>query len=171
MAGKVNPIPEEYRGATPYLCVKEAARAIEFYKSAFGAREVMRMAQPDGRIGHAELRIGAAPIMLARRISGNEFSKSAIDRRHACQYSRLRRRCRFSREARDCRWSEAFESGGRSVLRRSRGCFRGSVWTLLVFRDAHRRRLARGNAKARSGTTWGLMKNAFALEPQAPRYC
>ena len=46
MAGKVNPIPEEYRGATPYLCVKEAARAIEFYKSAFGAREVMRMAQP-----------------------------------------------------------------------------------------------------------------------------
>ena len=65
MAGKVNPIPEEYRGATPYLCVKEAARAIEFYKNAFGAREVMRMAQPDGRIGHAELRIGAAPIMLA----------------------------------------------------------------------------------------------------------
>ena len=54
MAGKVNPIPEEYRGATPYLCVKEAARAIEFYKSAFGAREVMRMAQPDGRVGHAE---------------------------------------------------------------------------------------------------------------------
>jgi PhnB protein len=65
MAGKVNPIPEEYRGATPYLCVKEAARAIEFYKSAFGAREVMRMAQPDGRVGHAELRIGAAAIMLA----------------------------------------------------------------------------------------------------------
>jgi PhnB protein len=65
MAGKVNPIPEEYRGATPYLCVKEAARAIEFYKSAFDAREVLRMAQPDGRVGHAELRIGAAAIMLA----------------------------------------------------------------------------------------------------------
>ena len=65
MTGKVNPIPEEYRGATPYLSVKEAARAIEFYKKAFGAREVMRMPQPDGKIGHAEVRIGDAPIMLA----------------------------------------------------------------------------------------------------------
>jgi PhnB protein len=65
MAGKVNPIPEEYRGATPYLSVKDAGRAIEFYKNAFGAREVMRMAQPDGKIGHAEVRIGEAPIMLA----------------------------------------------------------------------------------------------------------
>lgn len=65
MNRKANPIPEEYRGATPYLSVKDAARAIEFYKKAFGAREVMRMPQPDGKIGHAELRIGAAPIMLA----------------------------------------------------------------------------------------------------------
>ncbi|HET8563976.1 MAG TPA: VOC family protein [Candidatus Binatia bacterium] len=65
MTGKVKPIPEEYRGATPYLSVKEAARAIEFYKKAFGAREVMRMPQPDGKIGHAEVRIGDAPIMLA----------------------------------------------------------------------------------------------------------
>lgn len=65
MINKVNPIPDEYRGATPYLIVKGAARAIEYYKNAFGAREVMRIEQPDGRIGHAELRIGAAPIMLA----------------------------------------------------------------------------------------------------------
>jgi PhnB protein len=65
MADKVNPIPHEYRGATPYLCVKDAARAIEFYKNAFGAREVMRMPQPDGKIGHAEVRIGEAAIMLA----------------------------------------------------------------------------------------------------------
>ena len=65
MIGKVNPIPDEYRGATPYLSVKGAARAIEYYKNAFGAREVMRIEQPDGRISHAELRIGLAPIMLA----------------------------------------------------------------------------------------------------------
>jgi PhnB protein len=65
MAAKVNPIPEEYRGAVPYLSVKNAASAIEFYKKAFGAREVMRMPQADGKIGHAELRIGDAPIMLA----------------------------------------------------------------------------------------------------------
>ena len=65
MAGKVDPIPDDYRGATPYLCVNDGARAIEFYKKAFGAREIMRMPMPDGKLGHAELRIGAAPIMLA----------------------------------------------------------------------------------------------------------
>ena len=65
MAGKVDPIPDDYRGATPYLCVNDGARAIEFYKKAFGAREVMRMPMPNGKLGHAELRIGAAPIMLA----------------------------------------------------------------------------------------------------------
>ena len=65
MRNKVNPIPEAYRGATPYLSVKDATRAIEFYKRAFGAREVMQMRQADGRVGHAELRIGDAPIMLA----------------------------------------------------------------------------------------------------------
>lgn len=61
----IQAIPEDYRGATPYLCVQGAARAIDFYIEAFGARESMRMPQPDGRIGHAEIRIGSAPIMLA----------------------------------------------------------------------------------------------------------
>jgi PhnB protein len=65
MPGKVQPIPEGYRGAMPYLCVKGAARAIEFYKEAFGAKEMMRFPHPDGRIGHAEIRIGDAVIMLA----------------------------------------------------------------------------------------------------------
>ena len=61
----VKPIPDEYQAATPYLCIKGAARAIEFYAKAFGAKETMRMEQPDGRIGHAEIRIGSAPVMLA----------------------------------------------------------------------------------------------------------
>jgi PhnB protein len=65
MPAKAKPIPDEYRAATPYLCVKGAAKALDFYARAFGAREHMRMQQPDGRIGHAEVRIGAAPIMLA----------------------------------------------------------------------------------------------------------
>src|SRR5437879_10066269 len=65
MTGRVKPIPEGYHTATPYLIIKDAARAIEFYKKAFGATELMRMAQPDGRIGHAEIRIGDSPIMLA----------------------------------------------------------------------------------------------------------
>ena len=65
MPAKVKPIPDDYRAATPYLCVKGAAKAIDFYVRAFGAKEQMRMQQPDGRIAHAEVRIGAAPIMLA----------------------------------------------------------------------------------------------------------
>jgi PhnB protein len=61
----VQPIPEGYHTATPYLIVKGAGRAIEFYKQAFGASEVMRMDGPNGRVGHAEIRIGDSPIMLA----------------------------------------------------------------------------------------------------------
>ena len=49
----------------PYLHVKGAARAIEFYQQAFGATEVLRLSEPDGRIGHAEILIGGARIMLA----------------------------------------------------------------------------------------------------------
>ena len=49
----------------PYLCVKGAAAAIDFYKQAFGAEEVMRLSEPNGRIGHAEVRINGARIMLA----------------------------------------------------------------------------------------------------------
>ncbi len=62
---QVKSIPDEYRGATPYLCVDGAAKAIEFYKKAFGATEMMRMAHPSGKIGHAEIKIREAVIMLA----------------------------------------------------------------------------------------------------------
>jgi PhnB protein len=58
-------IPEGYNTATPYLIIKGAAEAIEFYKRAFGATEMLRMADPQGRIGHAEIRIGDSVIMLA----------------------------------------------------------------------------------------------------------
>jgi PhnB protein len=62
--GKVNPIPEDHRGATPYLNVKDGVRAIEFYKKAFGALEVTRLRRPGGKLGHAEVKIGEALIML-----------------------------------------------------------------------------------------------------------
>lgn len=65
MSSNAKPIPEGYHSVTPYLIVKGAARAIEFYKQAFGATEKVRMAQPDGRIGHAEIQIGDSCIMLA----------------------------------------------------------------------------------------------------------
>lgn len=59
------PVPEGYRTATPYLIVKGAAEAIEFYKRAFGATEMLRMADPQGKVGHAEIKIGDSVIMLA----------------------------------------------------------------------------------------------------------
>jgi PhnB protein len=58
-------IPDGYHSVTPYLIVDGAAKAIDFYKRAFGAVELFRMDGPDGRIGHAEIRIGDSPIMLA----------------------------------------------------------------------------------------------------------
>ncbi len=65
MAPKAKPIPDGYHSITPYLITKGAAAAIEFYKKAFGAVELVRMPQPDGRVGHAELKIGDSVIMLA----------------------------------------------------------------------------------------------------------
>ena len=61
----VKPIPDGYHSVTPYLIVDGAARAIGFYQKAFGAEEMVRMPGPDGRIGHAELRLGSSVIMLA----------------------------------------------------------------------------------------------------------
>lgn len=65
MKNKVRPIPDGYHTATPYLILRDGARAIEFYKRAFGAKELMRMPGPDGRIIHAEIQIGDSRIMLA----------------------------------------------------------------------------------------------------------
>ena len=65
MATKPNPIPPGYEGATPYLYIKGAAKALDFYKRAFGAKEEMRMEGPDGTIGHAEFTVGKARVMLA----------------------------------------------------------------------------------------------------------
>ena len=65
MAGKVKAVPEGYHTVTPYLIIDGAAAAIEFYRKAFGAVEVVRMPSPDGRIGHAEIRIGDSHVMLA----------------------------------------------------------------------------------------------------------
>jgi PhnB protein len=58
-------VPDGYTTITPYLVIRDAARAIDFYKNVFGARELVRMPGPNGTIGHAELEIGNAKIMLA----------------------------------------------------------------------------------------------------------
>ena len=60
----VNPIPQGYHTATPYLTVDDGERAIDFYRRAFGAEEVLRLTGPDGEIAHAELRFGDALLYL-----------------------------------------------------------------------------------------------------------
>ena len=62
---KVKPIPDGYHNVTPYLVVDGAAKAIDFYKTVFGAVEKMRMPSPGGKVGHAELTLGDSMIMLA----------------------------------------------------------------------------------------------------------
>lgn len=61
----VQAIPAGYHSVTPYLMVRDGARAIAFYRYAFGAQEVMRFNTPDGRIAHAEVKIGDSHVMLA----------------------------------------------------------------------------------------------------------
>jgi PhnB protein len=69
MAGNVKAIPDNYHRVTPYLVVDGAAQAIDFYKSAFGATELMRMPAPKNKIGHAEIKIGDSIVMLADAVA------------------------------------------------------------------------------------------------------
>jgi len=59
------PIPDGYHSVTPYLIIKGATAALDYYTRAFGAVELFRMPAPEGKIGHAEIKIGDSPIMLA----------------------------------------------------------------------------------------------------------
>lgn len=64
----VKAIPDGYHSVTPYLFIRGAAEAIEFYKRAFNAVELMRMPDPSGKIMHAEIRIGDSPLMLSEEM-------------------------------------------------------------------------------------------------------
>ncbi len=73
MSGSVSFQPAGFHAVTPYLRLKRAVQAIEFYQRAFGATEIMRLPMPDGRLGHAEIRIGDSLLMLA-----DEFPEMGI---------------------------------------------------------------------------------------------
>jgi len=74
MAGKrVSPIPKGYAEVTPYLSIRGAAKAIDFYRKAFGAKEIMRMPGPEGKLGHAEISIGGSRVMLSDEYAGMDF--------------------------------------------------------------------------------------------------
>jgi PhnB protein len=70
MSNPVRAIPEGYHTVTPYLTCKNAAKAIEYYKSVFGATEALCMKSPDGKIGHAELKIGDSHIFVSDEFPG-----------------------------------------------------------------------------------------------------
>jgi PhnB protein len=77
MAGKVQAIPDGYHTVTPYLSLKGAGAALDFYQRAFGAKELFRLELPDGRIAHAELQIGNSRLMLADEMPGMpDYAKS-----------------------------------------------------------------------------------------------
>jgi len=61
----VKPIPEGYSSVVPYISVKGASDAIAFYREAFGAEELLRMPMPDGKVGHAEIKIGDSIVMMS----------------------------------------------------------------------------------------------------------
>src|SRR5512140_1811642 len=69
----VNPVPKGYHSITPYLIIKGAAKAIDFYKAVFGATERMRMPGPNGMIAHAELNLGDSVVMLADEMPAMGF--------------------------------------------------------------------------------------------------
>jgi len=72
MTTKAKPIPDGYYTVTPYLITKGAGNALDFYKKAFGATELMRMPTPDGKVMHAELWIGNSPFMVNDAMMGSK---------------------------------------------------------------------------------------------------
>ena len=71
------PVPAGHRTVAPYLAIKNGVKALEFYKKAFGATEIFRLLTPDGRLGHAEIRLGDSLIMLSDEFP--EFGGKAPD--------------------------------------------------------------------------------------------
>src|SRR5688572_18787667 len=70
---KVSPVPAGYHSVTPYLSIRGAADAIEFYKKALGAKEIMRMPGPDGKLGHVEIQLGDSRVMLSDEYKDMQF--------------------------------------------------------------------------------------------------
>src|SRR5215831_6828356 len=97
------PIPSGFRSVTPYLTIAGAAEAIDFYKKAFGAKEVTRDSAPDGRIMNAILRIGDSPIMLSDNMMGPQPKDSPVTI-HI-----------YSKNV-DKLWNQAVEAGAKSTM-------------------------------------------------------
>ena len=158
MPNKAKPIPEGYHTVTPYLIVDGGVAALDFYKKAFGAKEMFRFPMPNGKLGHAEIKIGDSHIMLADEPDGpmadtpdhQVYKSPKASGRTGVGISPLCGRCgRLSQTGRR-RGRQGIESRHESVLRRSFRNLHGSVRSCLDTFDTHRRRVARRDDEART---------------------
>ena len=78
MASRIKEIPKGFHTATPNLIVNDSVRAIDFYKRAFGAEELLRVDGPDGKVAHAEIKIGDSIIMLSDEMQGWSRSPQSL---------------------------------------------------------------------------------------------
>ena len=141
---KVSPTPAAYHTVTPYLIVKGAAKAIDFYHSVFGASETMRFPGPNGTIVHAEIKIGDSPVMLADEMPGMEFrSASALEDRPSasCYTSRMWMRARPRRLLPARRWSSRCRTNSTATAP-ERSLTPSAIYGPLppILRTSHRRR-------------------------------
>jgi len=96
MASRIKEIPKGFHTVTPYLTVSDSERAIDFYKRAFGAEELSRLDSPDGKVAHAEIKIGDSIIMLSDEMQGGDVRLSLWVARPSTSFSTSRMLTGFS---------------------------------------------------------------------------
>ncbi len=167
MAGNVKPIPDNYHSVTPYLVVDGAAKAIDFYKRAFGATELMRMPAPEDKIGHAEIKIGDSVVMLCDPMK--EMGHKTPKTLGGTPVTLL-----IYSEDVDATVAEALKAGAqalRPVEDQFWGDRMGSVTDPVrppvVRRDPHRGRVPRGDGAA-NGSVGRRAQVSFLGPPPAP---
>lgn len=109
MKTQVKAIPDGYHTATPYLHVKGGLKALEFYKQAFGAKEIGKLMMPDGTVGHAEIQIGDSHVMLADE--NPQWGNKAPDSLGGCSGGI----CLYVEDV-DAAFKRAIEAGGKETM-------------------------------------------------------
>jgi catechol 2,3-dioxygenase-like lactoylglutathione lyase family enzyme len=158
MASAKNAVPEGYHTITPQLTVDDAARAIDWYKKALGAEELGRSNGPDGKVMHAELKIGGSRIFVNDPVMDNKGPKAYGG--FAGGTVAVCRGLRRPLQARDRSRRSGPHAGRQSVLGRSHGRVRRSARIQLVGRDAEGRPDEGGNGSPRSGILQGVRQES-----------